>query len=214
MPSPNEKRHHNDIDQILPWYVNGTLDQAEHVRVEQHLAGCSECQGNVELLSKMQAATNADSLSPIVPKPRIDDLLDRIDRNEVIRPSSRRYSMLAIAATIVVVFIGVVTVTSRLIPNIKQPLMYETATSVGDSALINYVFLVEYEADVSTTEREMVTREIGGIEIGPGAEPGTYRVSVEVPAATVEELNLLAGEVQERSEIKNVRLIAVQLPVR
>ena len=35
---------HQEIIESLPWYVNGTLDQAERAAVTQHLAaGCDEC---------------------------------------------------------------------------------------------------------------------------------------------------------------------------
>lgn len=35
---------HWQLQQLLPWYVTGRLDPAEHARVEAHLAGCDECQ--------------------------------------------------------------------------------------------------------------------------------------------------------------------------
>src|SRR5215469_10298968 len=38
---------HWELQRLLPWYVTGRLDPAEHARVEAHLAGCQECQEEV-----------------------------------------------------------------------------------------------------------------------------------------------------------------------
>jgi hypothetical protein len=38
---------HWELQRLLPWYVIGRLDPAEHARVEAHLAGCQECQDEV-----------------------------------------------------------------------------------------------------------------------------------------------------------------------
>jgi hypothetical protein len=39
--------NHWELQRLLPWYVTGRLDPAEHDRVETHLAGCEECQEEV-----------------------------------------------------------------------------------------------------------------------------------------------------------------------
>jgi predicted NBD/HSP70 family sugar kinase len=38
---------HGEIKALLPWYVTGRLEPAEHARVAAHVAGCSECQNEV-----------------------------------------------------------------------------------------------------------------------------------------------------------------------
>ena len=35
---------HWELQSLLPWYVTGRLDPAEHARVEAHLAACEDCQ--------------------------------------------------------------------------------------------------------------------------------------------------------------------------
>ena len=34
---------HVQTSELLPWFVNGTLDPEEHTRVERHLADCISC---------------------------------------------------------------------------------------------------------------------------------------------------------------------------
>jgi len=37
------KPDHDVVIELLPWYVNGTLNSAEQARVDRHLGACSEC---------------------------------------------------------------------------------------------------------------------------------------------------------------------------
>lgn len=39
--------NHWELQRLLPWYVTGRLDPAEHARVEAHLQGCEECREEV-----------------------------------------------------------------------------------------------------------------------------------------------------------------------
>jgi hypothetical protein len=43
----HDDESHWELQRLLPWYVTGQLDPAEHARVEAHLAGCEECQEEV-----------------------------------------------------------------------------------------------------------------------------------------------------------------------
>ena len=38
---------HRDIQALLPWYVNDTLDDSDRTRVKHHLSHCAECQAEV-----------------------------------------------------------------------------------------------------------------------------------------------------------------------
>jgi ribosomal protein L21E len=46
---------HQEAQELLPWFVLGTLNAAETAMVQEHLRTCSQCQGDVELQRKMQA---------------------------------------------------------------------------------------------------------------------------------------------------------------
>jgi anti-sigma factor RsiW len=45
---------HAEADRLLPWYINGTLDEGERVQVEQHLAECAQCQREATWLRTLQ----------------------------------------------------------------------------------------------------------------------------------------------------------------
>jgi anti-sigma-K factor RskA len=47
---------HRVVDAMLPWYVNGTLDDDERVMVQCHLDECVQCRDEVEWLRELHAA--------------------------------------------------------------------------------------------------------------------------------------------------------------
>ena len=38
-----EPQSHDPAEELLPWYATGQLDEAERIRVEEHLSSCSGC---------------------------------------------------------------------------------------------------------------------------------------------------------------------------
>jgi anti-sigma factor RsiW len=38
---------HDAVQSVLPWYLNGTLDEAELARVREHVRDCAQCQADV-----------------------------------------------------------------------------------------------------------------------------------------------------------------------
>jgi len=62
----------------LPWYVNGTLDEAKRRRIESHLACCARCRNERDLLQRVQAAVRHASEGEPVPQPALDRLHARI----------------------------------------------------------------------------------------------------------------------------------------
>jgi len=45
---------HQSTQELLPWFVLGTLDQAETALVQEHLRQCAQCQADLELQRKVQ----------------------------------------------------------------------------------------------------------------------------------------------------------------
>lgn len=47
---------HQVAFELLPWFVNGTLDQAERAAVEQHLHECAACRRELDWLRQLSSA--------------------------------------------------------------------------------------------------------------------------------------------------------------
>ena len=56
------------VNELLPFYVNGSLGEAEHRAVEEHLRGCAICRGEVETLEGIAEAIRSES-QPILDDP-------------------------------------------------------------------------------------------------------------------------------------------------
>jgi len=52
---------HRAADEVLPWLVNGTLQDDELAAVEQHVRECARCQREVELLRQVRSACAAEA---------------------------------------------------------------------------------------------------------------------------------------------------------
>ncbi|GAC1660155.1 MAG: hypothetical protein NVS4B13_08100 [Candidatus Elarobacter sp.] len=69
----------HDIAELLPFYANGTLDAADHARVEAELAICAACAGELRDLEGLAASLQARAGDgPPLPAHVLDDALVRI----------------------------------------------------------------------------------------------------------------------------------------
>jgi hypothetical protein len=50
------RSEHQEAFELLPWFVNGTLEQAERVLVEQHVQGCAACRRERDWLQRLSGA--------------------------------------------------------------------------------------------------------------------------------------------------------------
>jgi anti-sigma factor RsiW len=49
MPSILNRNPHDEAEELLPWYATGQLEEADRVRVEDHLTSCSDCREQLTL---------------------------------------------------------------------------------------------------------------------------------------------------------------------
>jgi anti-sigma factor RsiW len=55
---------HQSAQELLPWFLNGTLDADEGAQVEQHLRTCAACRSELQCLRELQSAYVEDDLAP------------------------------------------------------------------------------------------------------------------------------------------------------
>ncbi len=50
---------HEELESLLPWYVNETLDEAEQNRVRRHVEQCTTCRDNVDMLLEVRRTVHS-----------------------------------------------------------------------------------------------------------------------------------------------------------
>lgn len=96
-PSPS----HEDCQELLPWYLNQTLDASERLAVEAHLEDCAPCRDEVVFLESLQSSARVVNQPPI--HDRFDEVLARIASYKIVafRASPRvRWLLVGQAAAI------------------------------------------------------------------------------------------------------------------
>jgi anti-sigma factor RsiW len=60
---PLDSAEHRSAQDLLPWYVNGTLGAAEASSVAQHIAGCERCQKDAAEQAQLRASAPATQVA-------------------------------------------------------------------------------------------------------------------------------------------------------
>ena len=67
MSTPHEAPTAHPAAALLPWYLTGTLKEAERRTVDEHLATCAECRAELESLGKLRDPLQAAWAEELMP---------------------------------------------------------------------------------------------------------------------------------------------------
>jgi len=70
---------HREIDELLPWYMNGTLDEAEAERVRRFLSEKPDAHAEAEVTDSLLKAVADDVPVPMLTHDRIERVMTRLD---------------------------------------------------------------------------------------------------------------------------------------
>ncbi len=213
MTATNTSRSHQDIRELLPWYVNGTLDESEHNDVDAHVAGCERCSSDVEVLQKTRQGVLARGVEPIVPATTAADIISAgIGTATEPRRFSRGLAALSAAASIVAVGILIAQYFENGVDAGNQ--IFETATSGEAGSSIDYILQIRFEVSVSDDRRLEVVRSLQGTTAWSVDDSGVYVVQMQLPGASLVVLEDIERKVRLLSEVQTARFVALQVPVR
>lgn len=203
---------HDIADRLLPWYANETLDAEEYEGVSDHLDHCRECRESLTLLMQMKGAANAQQTVAMVPEPRPDDLLARIDQHEqnmASNPTARPWliaASLAILAVMAAFFLADPSVQNT------EPL-FSTATSVEQSGQVGFVVEIGFTSGTSETARDDLISELDATVLRiPGAD--TVEILVPMQSLSMAEIEELTGDLLRHDKVAAVNVKALQIPVQ
>ena len=84
----NDTLTHKEAFELLPWYVNRSLDEDERRDVREHLSTCLVCRREVTFLERLDRAVVASPDVDFSPKRSFSGLMEQIDASE--GPLARR----------------------------------------------------------------------------------------------------------------------------
>lgn len=162
---------HQQILELLPWFVNGTLNEREQSMLNEHLKGCGECSHEVEILIETSKVFHATTEPPkdSIGQARSDFLQQLEGRSETAGFRARWMIPASVAACLLIaaLFMG---------PLSRQEETFNTlGNNVSNSGPV--IQLVFHPDTPERAIRSLVLRDQGHIISGPTAQ-GVYRLEL------------------------------------
>jgi anti-sigma factor RsiW len=171
---PFEGPVHVQVDRLLPWYANGTLEDDERAQVEQHLAECAQCQREVRWLRALhgdfaeQAKQDGALLETPHPR-RYEGMPSKPSRLSLFQGHRGRWlALLAALQAMVILVLGTLVFTGQRAP-------YRTLSAPSDHGAL---LAVSFDSRTSEAQLRQLLRAQNARIVGGPTEDGTYVVRV------------------------------------
>lgn len=222
---------HQKVTELLPWYINGTLDSTERQEVEAHLAVCAACRD--ELARCRDLATAARSTEDIAWAPsreHLSRLMARIDAVEKppsvtpswwerLRASWRGYRTilqqlpsfvrwgLAAQGALILLLVSVVAWQGLFSP----AAFYHTLSDVGQPALpMQGQIRVVFADDMTEAEMRALLSSLGGTIINGPSALGVYTVAMSDAANSPDRLYLVVATLRRHPKVRLAEPVVAQ----
>jgi anti-sigma-K factor RskA len=181
---------HAQADRILPWLVNGTLDDDERAQVEQHVNECAQCQREVAWLRTLHAQYRNDSTEAGDLSRATRRLRHRVEAENArtVMPTplpstwrrrGRRLALLAALQAVVIIGMGMALLQER------HPTYHTLSAPTGKGSLLVVVF----DPHISEAQMRQLIRAGDARIVGGPTDSGAYLLSVpDERASTVKKM--------------------------
>lgn len=208
MNKPNLSEH-GSVDELLPWYVNKTLDERERAKVVRHLEACTACQENVRLWSQVQSTVRNDSPVPFVPEPNVEVMLNVVEADGRRWSASGARKPLLVAASIVLAVAVAFTVGNRL--TTETPAQFETVMSESADNTVQYIIEIRFDENASPEQRKEILDALGNVAFDAPLDADV--LTLHLGAESLPELEERMDDVRALPYINDAKIVAVHLPV-
>ncbi|HEY8521883.1 MAG TPA: zf-HC2 domain-containing protein [Gammaproteobacteria bacterium] len=172
---------HEDVIELLPWLVNGTLSDAERERVERHVRSCLPCRAARRTEQRLAALVQAQPTVRLSAERGFEELLAQVEQPAPRRRlgvAPRHAALLAagVAAAAVIAWVG--------LPDAGDRGEFATLTTHAraDARRLDVIFA----PDASEADVRGLLREIGGTIVAGPTELGRYTVQLDGDARDVD----------------------------
>lgn len=198
----NREAIHKRMLEMLPWYVNGTLEARARQEVLDHLQQCQACRREIELHGMVRNRMRQSAQPPPASLASLDRLMARIDAYESAR--TRRWlrrlggwlkrgmleRAIVVQAAAIVLLVGVV---AWLVTRPEPPAEYRMlGAPTGWQETSGPYLQVELHDSVTTAQLQVLMQQVNGRLVHGPSSSGVYRVLLEVdegePARSPAEL--------------------------
>jgi hypothetical protein len=190
---------HDEMTRLLPWYVNGTLDDDERAAVEKHVRDCLPCRATLREQRRLATLVRRDVVADLSVEGNFERLLPRLDTKARAQKSFfagfRRAHYAAAAAALVAIVAGALWTVS-----ITPELDYATLTEGGQATRPRLDVLF---AD-GTTEPEMraLIRGVGGIIVDGPSDIGRYTIELDRSEIATEDFDRLITTLRDDPRVR------------
>jgi len=177
-----ERKPHDEVEELLPWYANGELDARDRARVDAHLSSCTHCRQQLALDRRL-----IDEFRAMTPEVESgwERLRNRIDAPAAVRTfRPNRRSPLAEAwaffsrpavATLAAAQLAFVVIAGAVLLSLSQP-AYHTLGSAAAPAAGNVI--VMFRADATELDIRNALRSAGASMVGGPTPANAYLLHV------------------------------------
>lgn len=212
MLTDKHQRKADELCELLPWYVNNTLDEAEALLIDEHLRQCQSCAKELPILQAVSGSVHRESISVLTPKPDAEKFLAGL---AMPGPHPGRYERLWVSAAVaasVALFVVFLAWIQKDDSNAASA-VYQTATTADSGATFDYVMLISFDSQTDEAVRADLLQALSPVSIAEADSAGAYRVVVRLPARSMHELEQFRLGVESNLAISSVVVVAVELPV-
>lgn len=187
---------HEEVNELLPWYVNGTLEGLEHARVEGHLGTCLKCRRALNEERRLKVLIEKSSHSNVAAADGFEHLISRIDARSQERDSGHalrewRMTRWSIAATLL---LAVGAGSWFALTPLERPPPSEFMTASDPSEASALSLDVVFNENLTAADREALLREIGARVVEGPSAIGRYRLQLEDSTADIDAVLMRLGD--------------------
>jgi anti-sigma factor RsiW len=210
-PLTHEPLTHDEAFELLPWFVNGTLSEAERTGVDRHIRACLPCRVALQEQSQLQTLLREQPTVRLSADQGFERLIEGIDaasRRRTVRPRRRGAALAALwagfgrHAVTATVLVGGLALASWLVTiaydRPQEGAFGTLTTEAADAARIDIVF-----ADgVTEPELRALIRDLGGAITSGPTDRGRYTISLGSADASEREIDEVLRRLREDERVR------------